>query len=567
MHIHDVHVHSFEVAGIAVNGFDGLRLERVEVGPVYQEVPVMGVYTQARIMLPRLRSIIEDKGDQTVEFANRPGRSFTAQDLYDELVAQMDLMFQHNINGVDFEDMDNDDYQITRARDTFENVNGLPSSSTVYGIFMNSWGASVFAISGSPGHSDGVIVDDVYIHGLYKDPWEVPRISLNKGPFNDIMDVTRHSQDNLRTAYSKYIGSAYTDVQYAIHQLADDWAILGHSVLGVNDSVLEWIQKGKPLDNPRMICNGDIMLHVTKGVFGLRMDNVFNASVNNVRIDDLQNVGELGSYICGNYQSSSDGGHRNQNYPLQRGYTGTEVHALSMVSSSGQLDNIKISNIVSARGDAMAIQLFPSNKVTFGANIEISDIHAGAALDVNAVAALKPAHFLPNKVPRACAITVWTYTDEDNDYTENVVTFEDKDAISAKCLTMHTDCSDSEFDGEALDVTAECDETTVVKADAHSMNNGQIYGKYIRPLSATHEKLFAIIENHPEPDFFPPRAFPNGPPNSPATYMSSTLWSALFVATAVMLLAVVFYRSRSPMDKWNVALRAGSERQPLIAGH
>ena len=116
------------------------------------------------------------------------------------------------------------------------------------------------------------------------------------------------------------------------------------------------------------------------------------------------------------------------------------MHALSMVSSSGELNNVKISNIVSARGDAMAIQLFPSNKVKIGVNIQIEDIHAGAALDANAVAALQPYNFLPNKVPRACAITVWTYTDEDSEYYSNEVEFVDKEAISAKCFTMHTEC-------------------------------------------------------------------------------------------------------------------------------
>jgi len=141
------------------------------------------------------------------------------------------------------------------------------------------------------------------------------------------------------------------------------------------------------------------------------------------------------------------------------------------------MDNVAITNIVSARGDAMAIQLFPSNKVKIGSNIVIEDIHAGAALDTNALKALKPKNFLPNKVPRACAITVWTYTDEDSDYTENKVTFVDKDAIHAKCLTMHTDCSDSDFDGEALSSLMDCDDTTVVGAEAHSMNNGEIYGK------------------------------------------------------------------------------------------
>jgi len=237
-----------------------------------------------------------------------------------------------------------------------------------------------------------------------------------------------------------------------------------------------------------------------------------------------------------------------------------------MVSSSAVVNNVNINNIVSARGDAMAIQLFPSNHVHFGTNIQISDIHAGAALDKNAISALKSSDkFLPNKVPRACAITVWTYTDEDSGYYENKVTFDDVGAVSAKCLTMHTDCSDSEFDGEAIADLMDCDETTLVGPEAYSMNNKDIYGTFIRPVSETHEKLFAIIENHPEPDFFPPRAFPEMHTSSKSV-ISITLWCALIVAAAVMLLSVVFYRNRAPMAQWNKVNGAGSEFQPLIAG-
>merc|ERR1719356_1935353 len=369
-------------------------------------------------------------------------------------------MFKHNIEGVDYEHMDEDPERIAAARDVFENKNGLPSSSTAYGIFMNSYGASVFAISGSPGHSDGVTVHDVRIHGLYKDPWEVPRIVLTKGPFNDIMDFTRHTNDGLRTAHSQYIGSAYTDVQYAINSMASDWGVLGHS--GRGGSVIDWSEKGKPMGTPRMICNGDIMLHVTKGVFGLRIDNVLNVEINNLEIDDLQNIAELGSYICGNYDSTDNGGHRNQNYPLQRGFPGTEVHALSMVSSSGQMDNVHIHNIVSARGDALAIQFFPSNKVQLGRNVVIEDIHAGAALSKSVLGSLT--NSMPNKIPRACAVTIWTWTDEESEFFENTISFEDKDAVKAKCLTTHTQCSDSAFDHEALLANIEpCDKTTIVK--------------------------------------------------------------------------------------------------------
>ena len=78
MLVKDVHVRNFEVAGMAVNGFINLEIENVEVGPVYQDVPVMGVYTQARIMLPRLRKVVEDNpvGTGTLIFIYSPPKTF-----------------------------------------------------------------------------------------------------------------------------------------------------------------------------------------------------------------------------------------------------------------------------------------------------------------------------------------------------------------------------------------------------------------------------------------------------------------------------------------------------------
>ena len=115
---------------------------------------------------------------------------------------------------------------------------------------------------GSPGYSDGAYINGLHIHSLYKDPWEVPRIVLTKGPFNDIMDFTRVTDDGLETTQSTYIGSAYTDAQYAIHKLSEDWGVLGHSVIG--SKVDSWISRGKKMGSAKIRCNGDIMLHVTK---------------------------------------------------------------------------------------------------------------------------------------------------------------------------------------------------------------------------------------------------------------------------------------------------------------
>jgi len=446
--IRNVQIRDFEVAGIALNGFVNLRIADVDVGPVYTAVPVMGVYGQARIMLPRLREVVRENPSGTVRFAGRGhGKSqVTMSQVVDELVAQMDLVFDHVIHEVAFDDMDEPEERITQARKTFINEAGLPSSSTVYGIFLNAYGASVFGVGGSPGQSENAILQNVTIHGLYKDPWEVPRIVLTKGPFNDIMDLSRVTDDALESTRSRYVGSAYTDAQYALHKLSADWGVLGHSVVG--NKVDTWISSGKSMGSAKVRCNGDIMLHVTKGVFGLRIDNVQNVEVTDLEVFDLQNVGALGSYVCGHYDSTNNGGHRNQNFPLQRGYTGTEVHAISAIASSGSIDRVKVRDIVSARGDAFGIQFFPGNVFKIGGYVSIENVHAGAALGKNVLPSLE--NHMPNKIPRACAVDVWTYTDEESFPVGNRIEWVDKEKMRAKCLTTHTYCGNSQYDHEAL---------------------------------------------------------------------------------------------------------------------
>ena len=116
-----------------------------------------------------------------------------------------------------------------------------------------------------------------------------------------------------------------------------------------------------------------------------------------MQLTDLQNVRQLGSYVCGNYESEKDGGHRNRNYPLQHGYTGTEVHAISFAGSKRTVNNVKIENVASGCGDVYCTQLFPDNKIEIG-HIEINDLHAGAYLYGGELPEEDP---MPNKIPRA----------------------------------------------------------------------------------------------------------------------------------------------------------------------
>ena len=486
----DLIIKDFEVAGISMNGFNGLSIENVEVGPVYTEVPVLGVYTQARLMLGRLKSIIDMYGKDygNIQIHNRD-TNLTAWDITNNLETQMDVIFKHFIKGISWNELSTgNEAKVNAARKLFENVVQVPTQSTVYGIFLNSEGASVFGIGGAPGNSYGLKMKNVNVHGLYNDAWEVPRILLTKGPFNDIMDVTRNSDNGLSDKETAtYIGSSYTDAQFGIHKLTDEWSVLGHSAL--DDAVNDWIESDIKLDNEFiMSCNNDIMLHVTKGVFGLRVDNIDGIDIDNVNVYDIQNVGSLGSYVCGNYEGiGGDGGHRNQNWPLLRGYTGTEAHGVTFTGSTGNIRDINVNNIVSARGDAFGIQFYPSNNIIIDGNINITDIHAGAFLKYNKL----PKENMPNKVPRGCGIDKFTYFDTDQGYYKNEILFQDIKNINTKCVTFHTECDTSEYDVEWSINVDKCDDSTIVKEN--DIKRGTAYYA-IKELSSLHMRLFDYLE-------------------------------------------------------------------------
>merc|ERR1719242_355740 len=142
---------------------------------------------------------------------------------------------------------------------------------------------------------------------------------------------------------------------------------------------------------------------------------------------------------------------------------------------------------------------------------------------------------MPNKIPRACAVTIWTWTDEESEFYENEISFVNKDAVKAKCLTTHTQCSDSDFDGEALEHIASCDASTIVKGDGHSMDNRLLY------------------------DIFPPRAFPNHWSNQPF-YVR---YAEVLAVSTLLMMVVVVYKVMTRKKAKNMDYAPISEYEPL----
>merc|ERR1711971_57152 len=89
-------------------------------------------------------------------------------------------------------------------------------------------------------------------------------------------------------------------------------------------------------------------------------------------------------------------------------------------------------------------------------------------------------------------------------------------------------------------------------------NNELVYEQYIRHISPAHQKLYAILDAHPKPDFYPPRAFPE---RYAEAAMTKYVVVAAVVAVLMMALAVAHCQQRR---RSNEALKY-VEYEPLPA--
>jgi len=441
----NLQIRDFDVAGIQLNGFDAARIENVDIGPSARDIPVTGRYLHARALLRRFAHLVTQHGDEIIAFDNREPR--TVRHYVDELIAQMDLIFDHVIHDVQYS---SDDAQWNAAADLFlnPNINGYGDGGVVYGILLNSRGGAVMGFGNAPSTSTNVIVRNVTIHDLAISPLEKLKFKTNplggatRGPVADVFDIMKVADQWTDVSTAKYLGSAYSDVQLAMSKFETSWFVLDHTC--VDAGVEAWAMDGVPFAEIGGYyggCNTDIQLHINKGVIGLRVDNVVGFELSGLTISNLLNVGALGTEtsVCGAYTQ----GNAHQDPRITAGYTGTEGYGVTLTQSShGIMSDVQISNIETYYGGAVGIALFKdSANVTFGENIRIDGVVAGSRM---ALEQLRPEQaYLPNKVPRACSVL-------DNQYNTHYE-LSAADSISASNVRGFMVCGDEERIGQCDD--------------------------------------------------------------------------------------------------------------------
>jgi hypothetical protein len=81
--IHDIICEDFEVCGFSLNGFEHAEIRDVEIRRIRMEVPVLGIWSAGRFILPYLEYLIDSGSTTTLRVQ---GREKDATCVYNELV-------------------------------------------------------------------------------------------------------------------------------------------------------------------------------------------------------------------------------------------------------------------------------------------------------------------------------------------------------------------------------------------------------------------------------------------------------------------------------------------------
>ena len=153
----------FDVAGIQCNACKYLEIQDCSIGPQNNAIPLLGRYTHARAFLPRLKQMIDDGyGNEEITFHNRD--VMTISDIINRLVNQMDMIYHHINNGIEY---DEDDPEWIASKKLFYNPTGWMDGGSSYGLLVGGNGAQVVGIGARHGATSDIKITNVEIYGIY----------------------------------------------------------------------------------------------------------------------------------------------------------------------------------------------------------------------------------------------------------------------------------------------------------------------------------------------------------------------------------------------------------------
>lgn len=352
--LENLNIYNFEQAGIALNGGENILLDNITIDNSSMNVFVNSQYSQSRFIKSFLVNAINN-GNPSITIK---GEIKTAQDLLNELVTEMDSVYNDIVN-----------LKRNVTSEFYKNPDGIIDGN-IYGIILNVSGVAVNdfvqEIQSETINNNNILLKNVTISKLFSNATEVvglfnystelndtyTNLKVQTGPVGDvfrILDVTDVNQyykpnvlANAQCYVSKYkveSGASRSSIEEYIY---DTWI--------VSDVVLN-------PPNIKYVLGGDSMAHIMKGSIGLFLSGSQNTKLYNIRIQDVSNIGSLG-----NSDKVND---------ITNAYMGNLTRGLAVVSTQNiSVHGMTIKNIFSKTGTSTGIDFINLSK-----NIDILDYY------------------------------------------------------------------------------------------------------------------------------------------------------------------------------------------------
>eukprot|EP00485_Elphidium_margaritaceum_P019055 CAMPEP_0202726258 /NCGR_PEP_ID=MMETSP1385-20130828/184520_1 /ASSEMBLY_ACC=CAM_ASM_000861 /TAXON_ID=933848 /ORGANISM="Elphidium margaritaceum" /LENGTH=996 /DNA_ID=CAMNT_0049392475 /DNA_START=97 /DNA_END=3086 /DNA_ORIENTATION=+ len=160
--LENLQIYDFKTHGIQLNGFDGVTIKNVDVGPNRKLDMLTPYYAHMKALLPTYRMMVENEPaarDECFQFRSegRYHTCYTLQDMIDTVQTLLDMAFEYVVVGVDWDakasdsgqDHNNDD-KLQKKLDLWTNYRSVlindhqsTQTATLYGIFLNYIGSNV----------------------------------------------------------------------------------------------------------------------------------------------------------------------------------------------------------------------------------------------------------------------------------------------------------------------------------------------------------------------------------------------------------------------------------------
>ncbi len=397
----------YEVAAIHLNKVTKLNVKNC-TGMNREDVPVLGTFSNARFISAYVDCLVDTASATTLTVG---GVALSATDIQTALRDSINNVYEDVITdglGIIDESEHPDEFAL------FHNREGVVDGNA-YGFAINGFGV---AVNGFPESSavESKNIKFKNVHVLSQKAWVNEVIALSNGsggaandPIGAVLSVRNVHPDTgapvtMSTvsddASATYTGNVVANAQALVAkaELAGDFAscFLDVSRQSITQEIIDWIENEDTLADllagpTDEICNGDTMFHVQKGVIGFKLDGGNKVKLSKTSVSNLDNLGGMGSEVCGNYVKSHPAA-------TLEGYGGARVRGYSVSGSTKvTLKRPVVTGLAALNGSVYGIDvLTDSSKVTV-AKGNASTLDAGAEFVPN---------LGPNETPDAYGLLI-----------------------------------------------------------------------------------------------------------------------------------------------------------------